>query len=845
MPRVTVSEGADIEEGGTAVFTIRANPAPASTLTVNITVDETGGFYGPNYVRDSLEGERTVRIGAGRSEVAYRVRTQDNAKQEDDEAVVVSVREGNGYTVPASRQDRHAYVSVRDNDGPPPGVTIDRTALALTEGGATGSYSVRLDTAPHFTVTVTPASGDRGAVAVSGPLTFDFRNWAKPQTVTVTALNDADAYDESVTLTHAVNGYGTVTGAAAVTVTVEDDDPFVLPTLSIADAQATEGDPVVFQVTLSKPSREEVSVDYETNRRLSLDFTPTSGTLRFPPGETERRISVRTRQDSHDEDPETFRMLLSNAAGATIADGEATGTIVNNDPMPSAWLARFGRTVAAQALEGIAGRLEAPRAPGMQGALAGQAIGFDPRQPGEAVSERDEATATAGLARMDGADDDRFAAGSPGSGTVGSGGAGVAQGTAMTAHELLLGSSFSLTGGKDSLGGSVAFWGRAAQGSFDGRDRGDGSAIGLDGEVTTGMLGADYARGNWLVGLALTQSEGEGGYRDTNPAPPPPVGSVPSSMDGEVESSLTAAIPYAALQASERLKLWGALGHGSGEVTLTPKPGSEAGAGEGGAMSAGTGWTMAAAGLRSDLLTPSPEGSPALALVSDALWARTTSEKTRELAASDSEVTRLRLGLEGSWHLALDGGGSLTPKLELGARHDGGDAETGFGAELGGGIAWVDPGIGLSLDLSGRTLIAHEDGDLKDRGVSASLAFDPDPASERGPSFSLRQDFGGRANGGIDALFANDPQEDRTGGEPTSRWSAEAAYGLPAFGGRFTATPHVGLGLSTDTRDLSVGWRWTTAANASDLSFGVTVSRRESDGAEPEHAAGLEIRARW
>ena len=136
-------------------------------------------------------------------------------------------------------------------------------------------------------------------------------------------------------------------------------------------------------------------------------------------------------------------------------------------------------------------------------------------------------------------------------------------------------------------------------------------------------------------------------------------------------------------------------------------------------------------------------------MTSDALWTRTSSETTDQLAASDSDATRLRLGLEGSYRMALEGGGSLVPKLEIGARHDGGDAETGFGVEIGGGIAWSDPALGLSLDVSGRTLIAHGNDDLKDRGYAASLAFDPDPATQRGPSLSLRQEFGGPAQGGL------------------------------------------------------------------------------------------------
>ncbi|MYB11975.1 MAG: autotransporter outer membrane beta-barrel domain-containing protein [Rhodospirillaceae bacterium] len=312
-----------------------------------------------------------------------------------------------------------------------------------------------------------------------------------------------------------------------------------------------------------------------------------------------------------------------------------------------------------------------------------------------------------------------------------------------------------------------------------------------------------------------------------------------------MEASLTAAIPYGAWQASERLKLWGAAGYGSGEVTLkTPDQ----------TLSADTSWLMAAAGMRGDLLVPPPGSGPALALTSDALWARTSSDDTRELRATESDVTRLRLGLEGSWHVALENGGQLTPKLEIGARHDGGDAETGFGVELGGGIAWTDPALGLSLDLSGRTLLAHEDGAFRDRGYAASLSYDPAPATKRGPTLSMRQAFGGQATGGLDALFANASLEERTAGagsgaggsDATSRWSMEAAYGFPVFGDRFTGSPHVGLGLATAARDYSLGWRLSPESrSAPDLSFGLKATRRESDAARPEHTVGVEFTSRW
>ena len=649
-----------------------------------------------------------------------------------------------------------------------------------------------------------------------------------------------------------------------------------IPYVDIRNARKTkfvkEGRRARFFVELSAEATQDVAVEWRVRpsvehprATLGEDVEKASGTLVIAQGETRGEIRVKTYEDSHDDDREKFRVRITSAEGAVIRQQRAHAIIRNDDPMPAAWLARFGRTVAEQALDGIAGRLAAPRTPGMQGTLAGQALGagapsgaapgmWSGAGPGVGLAPGGDGTGVAGPGGL-ASSPDRLGTDGFGHDAAGFGNGfdeTEPQSEPLTMRDALLGSRFTLTGAADGAGGSMALWGRASHGSFDGAE----GTFSLDGEATTALLGADYARDGWLVGLALAQSEGEGDYRDTKTASRPtsqvcPGGTGPlceeavREGDGTVDASLTAALPYASLQASKGLKLWGALGYGEGEVTLATAMG--------GRYRADTTWRMAAAGLRGDLLEAPAEGSgPALALTSDALWARTASEKTLDLAASASDVTRLRLGLEGSWRMALDGGdagaqpgASLTPKLELGARHDGGDAETGFGAELGGGIAWVHPALGLTLDVSGRTLIAHEDGALEDRGFAAALGFDPRPETERGPSFSLRQDFGGSASGGLDALFAPAPLDERTGAEATSRWTAEAAYGLPAFGGRWTASPHAGLGLATGTRDLTLGWRWTPAEGAHPLSFGLKATRRQSDGAAPEHAVGFEASARW
>ena len=74
----------------------------------------------------------------------------------------------------------------------------------------------------------------------------------------------------------------------------------------------------------------------------------------------------------------------------------------------------------------------------------------------------------------------------------------------------------------------------------------------------------------------------------------------------------------------------------------------------------------------------------------------------------------------------------------------------------------------------------------------------------------------------------------------------EAAYGFPAFSGRYTGSPHAGMGIAGDTRDYSVGWRLAPeSGSAADLSFGVRATRRESLDTVPENIFGFEASLRW
>ena len=221
-----------------------------------------------------------------------------------------------------------------------------------------------------------------------------------------------------------------------------------------------------------------------------------------------------------------------------------------------------------------------------------------------------------------------------------------------------------------------------------------------------------------------------------------------------------------------------------------------------------------------------------------------------------------RAGIEGSRRFAVPGsrsgagggGASVTPSFEVGLRLDGDDAETGFGADLGAGLAYADPASGLSLGLEARGLVAHRALDFSERGASASFGWGPRPASERGLSLSLTQSWGAAPSGGVDALLTRETlaglaANDNGGGFRTAgRLAGKIGYGIAHFGGSVTGTPNLGFGLSDGgDRAWRVGWRLTSAV-LRDPGFAVNLdaTRKEpANDAPPEHSVLLSGTLRW
>ena len=572
--------------------------------------------------------------------------------------------------------------------------------------------------------------------------------------------------------------------------------------LSAADARAREGTDAAlgFAVTLDRASTRTVTVQYATANGTATageDYTARSGTLTFAPGDVTRTVSIPVLDDAKDEGEETMTLTLSNASGARIADGAATGTIVNSDPLQNAWIARFGRTVAGQVVDAIGSRFSGGGTPGVT--VGGQSL--DPT--GGAA---DEALAR-GRLLVELAEPKT-----------------APQVLGMTGRELLLASSFSVGGGGEPGAPSWGAWGRFATESF----KAEADGMRLEGDVTTGLLGADVARDRWLAGVAVSVSRGEGPFRLMS-------GMESNRESGTVESSLTALYPYAKLGLSDRVEAWAIMGRGHGELTIDESGGTP--------IETDLGMTMGAVGARGQLLSASEGRGLDLAIRSDATWVRMKSDAVSNLAAAQAHVSRLRLVVEGSRTFAMADERTITPRGEVGVRHDLGDAETGTGVEAGAGVKLV--GDGFSIEGAVRALVAHEDAHYREWGASGSIIIDPGAAG-RGLSLSIAPTWGNAASAAARLWSARD-----AGGlvraddfEAKSRVEAELGYGVGAPHGPGLVTPYAGLTLSDGApRALRTGVRWNASQSAT---MSLEASREgQGSGEAPTNALTLRDEARW
>lgn len=107
---------------------------------------------------------------------------------------------------------------------------------------------------------------------------------------------------------------------------VFSENAFIVPGLSVESLNSEKGSPLEFVVSLSDVSSAAVTVDFQTidgTATAGEDYTQTSGTVTFNPGETTKTITVNLLNDSVLKDNETVFLKLSNASNENIEENLA------------------------------------------------------------------------------------------------------------------------------------------------------------------------------------------------------------------------------------------------------------------------------------------------------------------------------------------------------------------------------------------------------------------------------------------------------------------------------------------------------------------------------------------
>ncbi|MFC1759253.1 Calx-beta domain-containing protein, partial [Planctomycetota bacterium] len=121
--------------------------------------------------------------------------------------------------------------------------------------------------------------------------------------------------------------------------------------LQVAHQTATEGEDLVFRLSLPDNHQGGVSVTYELEHDTTDkgDFIAKAGKVRIEAGETEQFVRVPTTADNDAEPTETFRIRLTNVIGAEVSEPVAYGTIRDDDTEPTIYVNSVSTTVGEDA----------------------------------------------------------------------------------------------------------------------------------------------------------------------------------------------------------------------------------------------------------------------------------------------------------------------------------------------------------------------------------------------------------------------------------------------------------------------------------------------------------------
>ena len=657
VPAFSVDDVRIREGGGTANFTVSLDRTPTSAVSVDYATRDGTATAGLDYTAITTT---TLNFAANESTKTVSVPITDDNVVENEETFSLVLSNPSSGT------------RIADGEGTGTGTIFDIPAFSIDdvrirEGDGTADFTVSVDRPPMSAISVDYATSDGTATAGTdytaiATTTLNFAANETSKTISVTIADDrVMENDETFTVTLSNPSSGTKIADDTGMGTIFDSGTVLI---SVDDATATEGDGTMrFRVSLDQASTGAITATWSTadgTAKDGLDFAtdPRLNTVSFKANEVEQFIQVVVLEDSDVEPAETFTVILSGATGGSIDDGEATGTLLDNDvaaiegtppvfvqpPPPGAppppprvsvadarafedtLVMEFMVTLDVPALGGETldyGTVDGTASAGEDYSATMGTLTFDEGETSKTVAvplvydflDEEDETMVLRLSNVR----ELTVEDSEGIGTIRNRERG------DPASRLWL-SRFGRTvathivdaiSRRVSVEQSTAMWGQLNSGSFDGSE----GSVSLTGDVVGGIAGMDRSWGKWRAGLAVSYSEGDGSASDD------------VSLDGH----MTTLMYYGRYALSQRMQAWGLVGYGEGDMGIRR---------EGRKHEQDTEMQLGALGTRGALL--SHENPFSLDLKADVFLADIESERNGILRSADAQTSRARISLEGS-----------------------------------------------------------------------------------------------------------------------------------------------------------------------------------------------------
>jgi hypothetical protein len=335
-PTLSVNDAA-VAEGNSGTkglrFTVSLSEASAVPVTFSIATANGTALAGPDYVARTAT---TQTISVGALAKTFDVVVNGDTAIEANETLKVNLAAPTGATI----LDGQGTGTITNDDGP----TVSIGDAAILEGNAGTKvlrFTVSLSKASTGPVTFNVATANGTATAGSDYVARSLANQSIPagtlaKVFDVTLNGDTTIEPTETLLVNVSNVVGGVLGDGQATGTITNDDG---PTLSIADVATVEGASgtkvLRFTVSLSQAAAGPVTYGIATANGTALagsDYVARSlANQSIPAGTLTRVFDVTLNGDTAIEPNETFAVNLTASTGASILDGQATGTITNDD----------------------------------------------------------------------------------------------------------------------------------------------------------------------------------------------------------------------------------------------------------------------------------------------------------------------------------------------------------------------------------------------------------------------------------------------------------------------------------------------------------------------------------